>query len=601
MASIRRTLSPSHRPSPPRPTTSHSSPSPLSHSPPSSSYFRRILMSALSFHSRTSTSKPTAPPFPRKWAPHHHHHHHRRSLLLRLFIFFLVGFIVGLSPFADHHHDHHDHHDFSFATATKPPTPPSSNLLGGTVVVSPEDLVSSVELKTEGRGDRDDDPGPDKLLIVVTPTYNRALQAYYLLRLAHTLRLVPQPLLWIVVETGRSASSETAGLLRGTGVMYRHLLCHNNSTDVKDRGVHQRNAALQHIERHRLDGIVYFADDDNVYSFQLFQHLREISPVSDQSRMGSYQLVSEPLDPMIDSSLKRGSSNRGSGHESPEEPRRRTVEESFRSLEGTILDLDHKLDLLEEWMKESRKEVLIQPYSPAMEPPQQPPPDPYSHHLPQMLASTYPASYSQLYANSSSSTWNPQPSPYFPPPQQDPSQQHPSDPYNYFPPQQQYMPPPPLQQQSFTPYDMLSASTSPYYVPPLMDPHQQQQQGSMMLQQCQNQWLMMPPQYQQECVAQPSLPMWNYPQYVTQSTSQIPPSSQSSPTASLQQPQWQYQPGLPRPYSEREVFDGMPMRGIKRAEEVESVETTAEELHIAEESLISGSITNMALRKMEML
>ncbi|KAJ6830900.1 putative beta-1,4-xylosyltransferase IRX9H [Iris pallida] len=279
MASIRRTLSPSHRPSPPRPTASHSSPSPLSYSPPSSSYFRRILMSALSFHSRTSTSKPTAPPFPRKWAPHHHHH--RRSLLLRLFIFFLVGFIVGLSPFADHHHDHHDdHRHFSFATATKPPTPPSSNLLGGTVVVSPEDLVSSVELKTEGRGDRDPGPGPgpgpDKLLIVVTPTYNRALQAYYLLRLAHTLRLVPQPLLWIVVETGRSASSETAGLLRGTGVMYRHLLCHNNSTDVKDRGVHQRNAALQHIERHCLDGIVYFADDDNVYSLQLFQHLREI-------------------------------------------------------------------------------------------------------------------------------------------------------------------------------------------------------------------------------------------------------------------------------------------------------------------------------------
>ncbi|KAJ6809603.1 putative beta-1,4-xylosyltransferase IRX9H [Iris pallida] len=250
MASIRRTLSPSYQDRPSPRHTSYSSP----------------------------------PSVTRKWA-----HQHpplpawRRALLLRLSIFFLVGFFVGLSPpFADPTAiaaagaDVH----FSFG-ASAPPAPPftPSKTLVGTVVVSPEDLVSSVELETKGRGEDDDPdprPRPDKLLIIVTPTYSRALQAYYLLRLGHTLRLVPQPLLWIVVETGRSVSTETAGLLRRTGVMYRHLLCQNNSTDVKDRGVHQRNAALQHIERHRLDGIVYFADDDNVYSLQLFHHLREI-------------------------------------------------------------------------------------------------------------------------------------------------------------------------------------------------------------------------------------------------------------------------------------------------------------------------------------
>lgn len=69
---------------------------------------------------------------------------------------------------------------------------------------------------------------------------------------------------------------ETAEVLRKTGVMYRHLVCNRNSTDVKDRGVHQRNTALEHIERHRLDGIVYFADDDNVYSLELFDALRDI-------------------------------------------------------------------------------------------------------------------------------------------------------------------------------------------------------------------------------------------------------------------------------------------------------------------------------------
>jgi putative beta-1,4-xylosyltransferase IRX9 len=60
-----------------------------------------------------------------------------------------------------------------------------------------------------------------KLVIVVTPTYNRAAQGYYLNRLSHTLRLVEPPLLWIVVEMGEAVTSETAILLRKSGVMYR--------------------------------------------------------------------------------------------------------------------------------------------------------------------------------------------------------------------------------------------------------------------------------------------------------------------------------------------------------------------------------------------
>jgi hypothetical protein len=116
---------------------------------------------------------------------------------------------------------------------------------------------------------------PKKLLIVVTPTYNRAMQAYYLNRVAQTLRLVESPVLWIVVE-GNVASFETSEILRKTGVMYRHLVCKRNMTSIKDRGVHQRNTALEHIELHKLDGIVYFADDDNIYSLELFQSLRQI-------------------------------------------------------------------------------------------------------------------------------------------------------------------------------------------------------------------------------------------------------------------------------------------------------------------------------------
>lgn len=114
-----------------------------------------------------------------------------------------------------------------------------------------------------------------KLLIVVTPTYTRPFQAYYLNRLAQTLKLVPPPLLWIVIDMN-SQSEETADILRKTGLMYRHLVCNKNLTDMRDRKVHQRNVALAHIETHRLDGIVYFADDSNVYSADLFAQLRQI-------------------------------------------------------------------------------------------------------------------------------------------------------------------------------------------------------------------------------------------------------------------------------------------------------------------------------------
>lgn len=114
-----------------------------------------------------------------------------------------------------------------------------------------------------------------KLLLIVTPTYDQPSQAYYLNRLAHTLKLVQPPLLWIVVEM-TSQSEETADILRRTGVMYRHVVCTKNVTDIKDRRVHQRNAALSHIETHRLDGIVYFADEENVYTTDIFEHMRQI-------------------------------------------------------------------------------------------------------------------------------------------------------------------------------------------------------------------------------------------------------------------------------------------------------------------------------------
>lgn len=114
-----------------------------------------------------------------------------------------------------------------------------------------------------------------KLLIIVTPTYNHQFQTYYLHRLSQTLRLVPPPLLWIVVEVNYQ-SEETSDILRNSGIMYRHLICKMNQSITSYRSNLLRDVAIAHIETHRLDGIVYFADDDNIYSVELFQQMREI-------------------------------------------------------------------------------------------------------------------------------------------------------------------------------------------------------------------------------------------------------------------------------------------------------------------------------------
>ncbi|XP_050378807.1 probable beta-1,4-xylosyltransferase IRX9H [Argentina anserina] len=200
-----------------------------------------------------------------------------RRPVFRCLLFFFLGFLLGLVPSGHVGDDDaaiRRSHGFNFDIK-----PPHVNVQfdGG-------DQIPKRREEEEEEGGRLDDVVaaeevvvvPRKQVIVVTPTYNRVFQAYFLNRVAQLLRLVPPPLLWIVVET-KAASPETAELLRKSGVMYRHLVSGNNSTSAKDRGVYQRNTALEHIERHKLDGIVYFGDDDNIYSLDLFDSLREIN------------------------------------------------------------------------------------------------------------------------------------------------------------------------------------------------------------------------------------------------------------------------------------------------------------------------------------
>ncbi|CAH9121730.1 unnamed protein product [Cuscuta epithymum] len=194
-----------------------------------------------------------------------------RKSFSRCLVLFVLGFVLGLTMFGDLEEVSGN----NFSWKMKSPIMDDKLELKDVVIPRPSALVDRVKLQVEEKIEQID-LVPQKQLIIVTPTYNRALQAYYLNRLGQVLKLVQPPLLWVVVEMS-AASLETADILRKMGVMYRHLVCSKNMTDMKDRGVHQRNYALEHIERHRLDGIVYFADDDNIYSLELFESLRKIS------------------------------------------------------------------------------------------------------------------------------------------------------------------------------------------------------------------------------------------------------------------------------------------------------------------------------------
>ncbi|KAK1439458.1 hypothetical protein QVD17_05276 [Tagetes erecta] len=215
----------------------------------------------------------------------------RRSFF-HFFLCFLVGFFVGFTPIVSMETSTDvvsRTRDFSFEQVGKVQLYDVKHVMATNILMTTNDSTRHVidvkQLKQENETTDVIERGFGKFLIIVTTMpmgYNR--RGYYLSRLAHTLKLVEPPLLWVVVEMA-SQSKETSELLRNSGVMYRHLVCTKNTTEIKDPRVHQRNAALSHIETHRLDGIVYFADDTNIYSTQLFHQMRHIR------RFGTWQVA----------------------------------------------------------------------------------------------------------------------------------------------------------------------------------------------------------------------------------------------------------------------------------------------------------------------
>lgn len=130
-------------------------------------------------------------------------------------------------------------------------------------------------------------------IYVITPTYARPVQKAELTRLKTVFLHVPA-LHWIVVEDASQNSQLVSNFLKSSGLTYTHL--HQPTPDEwklkdsdpnwrKPRGVLQRNAGIKWLRRKFMQesnprGVVYFADDDNTYSIELFQEMRHTQTVS---------------------------------------------------------------------------------------------------------------------------------------------------------------------------------------------------------------------------------------------------------------------------------------------------------------------------------
>lgn len=122
----------------------------------------------------------------------------------------------------------------------------------------------------------------NRLIFVVTPTYERLMQMASMTNLMQTLRQVPPPVHWIVIEDNEKKSDRIKKLLKRSGLQYTHLAIvspvrNPNAWDTK--AARQRSYALEYIRLRfaaETNALIYFADDDNIYDVRLFDLIRQV-------------------------------------------------------------------------------------------------------------------------------------------------------------------------------------------------------------------------------------------------------------------------------------------------------------------------------------
>ncbi|MCL4146533.1 UNVERIFIED_CONTAM: hypothetical protein GTU68_058193 [Idotea baltica] len=128
-------------------------------------------------------------------------------------------------------------------------------------------------------------------IYVITPTHARPVQKAELTRLKNVFLLVPF-IHWVVVEDAEARTKLVTNFLASSGIPFTHLykqtppqwkLKHDEPRWYKPRGVLQRNEGIRWLRENfspSATGVVYFADDDNTYSVELFNEMRYTQVVS---------------------------------------------------------------------------------------------------------------------------------------------------------------------------------------------------------------------------------------------------------------------------------------------------------------------------------
>ncbi|XP_072354489.1 galactosylgalactosylxylosylprotein 3-beta-glucuronosyltransferase 2 [Scyliorhinus torazame] len=123
-------------------------------------------------------------------------------------------------------------------------------------------------------------------IYAITPTYSRPVQKAELTRLANTFRQLHH-FHWLLVEDSAFRSRLVTDLLAHSGIPSYTQLHVQTPRRYKRAGLpratEQRNEGLRWLRRNRSlqhSGVVFFADDDNTYSLDLFQEMRLTRKVS---------------------------------------------------------------------------------------------------------------------------------------------------------------------------------------------------------------------------------------------------------------------------------------------------------------------------------
>lgn len=206
-----------------------------------------------------------------------------KKAIFHFFLCFIMGFFTGIAPMGKSSVNVLSSPRMASEVSPQPVETSVENFNGSSSAETPVEVAMTMHIQEQAdKKDQEkdeNDMNPKKLIIIVTPTSAKdELRELLLSRLANTLKLVPPPLLWIVVEQ-QSESSQVSEILRKTGVMYRHLVFTENFNDLEAEMDYQKNVALNHMEHHKLSGIVHFAGLSNVYDLSFFSEIRTIEYV----------------------------------------------------------------------------------------------------------------------------------------------------------------------------------------------------------------------------------------------------------------------------------------------------------------------------------